>query len=125
MDTLSAAVDLFHLFGDSTRLRLVFLLERNELTVAEITQITQLPQSRVSTHLGKLRDAGVLRDRREGSLAYYVMNDASMPTDVHKLWVLLGRELREPVLQSDQERCQAVLPWGFSLATWATIARCP
>jgi len=59
MDTIASAVDLLRLFGDSTRLRLASLLAKTELTVAEITQITQLPQSRVSTHLGKLRDAGV------------------------------------------------------------------
>ena len=118
MATISSAVDLLRLFGDSTRLRLASLLEKNELTVAEITNITQLPQSRVSTHLGKLRDAGVLRDRREGALAYYAMNDGNVPASVHKLWNLLGRELNEPLLQSDQERCQAVLRARQGTANW-------
>ena len=45
----------------------------------EMTRITDLPQSRVSTHLGKLREAGVLRDRREGASTYYSMNDGAMP----------------------------------------------
>jgi ArsR family transcriptional regulator len=118
MDTIAAAVDLLRLFGDSTRLRLASLLEKNELSVAELTQITQLPQSRVSTHLGKLRDAGVLRDRREGALAYYTMNDGSMPASVHKLWALLGRELDEPLVRSDRERCQAVLRARQGAANW-------
>ena len=118
MDTISAAVDLLRLLGDSTRLRLASLLEKNELTVAEITQITQLPQSRVSTHLGKLRDAGFLRDRREGALAYYAMNEGSMPASAHRLWSLLGRELSEPLLGSDQERCQAVLRSRQGVANW-------
>lgn len=106
------------LFGDSTRLRLVSLLRNNELTVAEIMQITQLPQSRVSTHLGKLRDANVLRDRRDGTLAYYSMNDGAMPTSAQRLWALLGRELAEPLLRSDQERCQAVLRARQGPASW-------
>jgi len=118
MDTIAAAVDLLRLLGDSTRLRLAYLLEKTELTVAEITQITQLPQSRVSTHLGKLRDAGILRDRRDGSLAYYAMNDGDMPPTVHKLWALLGRDLSEPVLKSDEERCQAVLRARQGAANW-------
>jgi ArsR family transcriptional regulator len=118
MDTLATAVDLLRLFGDSTRLRLAYLLGKNELTVAEITKITQLPQSRVSTHLGKLRDAGVLRDRREGALAYYAMNESNAPASVHKLWALLGRELSEPLLHSDQERCQAVLRTRHGGASW-------
>ena len=118
MDTLAVAVDLLRLFGDSTRLRLAFLLEKNELTMAEITQITQLPQSRVSTHLGKLRDAGVLRDRRDGALAYYMMNEGKMPASVHRLWALLGGELDEPLLHSDEERCRAVLRARQGTANW-------
>jgi SAM-dependent methyltransferase len=121
--TVSSAVDLLRLFADATRLRLVSLLEKNELTVAEITQITQLPQSRVSTHLGKLRDADVLRDRRQGSLCYYALNDGAMPADINRLWGLLGRELDEPLLRSDQERCQAVLRARQGHASWAeTVA---
>jgi ArsR family transcriptional regulator len=118
MDTLALAVDLLRLLGDSTRLRLAHLLEKNELTVAEITQITQLPQSRVSTHLGKLRDAGLLRDRRDGSLAYYMMNDGNMPPSVHKLWALVGHDLSEPLLRSDQERCQSVLRARQGAGNW-------
>ena len=118
MDTILSTVDLLSVFADSTRLRLASLLERNELTVAEITQITQLPQSRVSTHLGKLRDAGVLRDRRAGALAYYAMNEGTMPPGAQRLWTLLGRELNEPLLRSDQERCQAVLRARQGPANW-------
>jgi SAM-dependent methyltransferase len=118
MDTLAVAIDLLRLLGDATRLRLAFLLEKSELAVAEITQITQLPQSRVSTHLGKLRDAGVLRDRREGALAYYMMNEGNMPTSVRRLWGLLGREIDEPLLRSDQDRCQAVLRARHGTANW-------
>jgi ArsR family transcriptional regulator len=118
MDNLASAVELLRLFGDSTRLRLASLLDKNELTVAEITQITQLPQSRVSTHLGKLRDASVLRDRRDGALAYYTMNEGKLPASVHRLWALLGRELDEPLLRSDQERCQAVLRARQGATNW-------
>jgi len=57
MTSLAAATDLMRLLGDPTRVRLLSLLFREELTVAELTQVTRLAQSRVSTHLGKLRDA--------------------------------------------------------------------
>ncbi len=108
MGSIATAVDLLALFADPTRLRLAALLEKNELTVAEITGITQLPQSRVSTHLGKLREAGVLRDRREGPQAFYAMNEA-MPAELRRVWTWLGDSLDEPLLRSDGERCQAVL----------------
>ena len=54
-------------FADATRVRLLALLEREELTVAELSAITRLAQPRVSTHLAKLKEAGLVRDRRAGS----------------------------------------------------------
>jgi DNA-binding transcriptional ArsR family regulator len=59
-----------------TRVRLLPLLEREELTVAELAAITQLAQPRVSTHLAKLKEAGLVRDRRAGVSAYYRFDDA-------------------------------------------------
>ena len=67
MPSLATTIDLLNLFSDPTRVRLLSLLAREELSVAELTSVTQLPQSRVSTHLGKLREADVLRDRRAGA----------------------------------------------------------
>ena len=53
--------------SDPTRLRLVRLLERNELGVAELCEVLQLPQSTVSRHLKVLLDQGWLRSRRQGT----------------------------------------------------------
>jgi SAM-dependent methyltransferase len=107
--TIETRVDLLRLFGDATRVRLAALLERDELTVAEITRVTDLPQSRVSTHLGKLREAGVLRDRRDGTSTYYSMNNGAMPADVRRMWALVAEGLEEPLLQADRARCAALL----------------
>jgi SAM-dependent methyltransferase len=109
MPSVSDTVDLLRLFGDATRVRLAALLERDELTVAEITRITDLPQSRVSTHLGKLREAGVLRDRRDGASTFYSMNDGAMPPEVRRLWSLVGATVDEPLLRADRERCQVLV----------------
>jgi DNA-binding transcriptional ArsR family regulator len=65
-DDLVAAVDLLQLIGEPTRVRLLALLAAHELTVAEIVAVTQLAQSSVSTHLGTLREAGPVRNRRAG-----------------------------------------------------------
>jgi SAM-dependent methyltransferase len=107
--TLGSRVELLRLFGDATRVRLAALLERDELTVAEITRVTDLPQSRVSTHLGKLREAGVLRDRRDGTSTYYSMNNGAMPAEVRRLWEVVGTDLDEPLLRGDRERCAQLL----------------
>ena len=86
---LAKTVDMLRLFADATRVRLAHLLDGNELSVAEMTQITELPQSRVSTHLGKLREAGVLRDRREGASTFYAherSHHAGAGTTPVELW---------------------------------------
>lgn len=63
--------------SDATRLRIVALLEKNELSVNEIQEITRLGQSRISTHLALLQDSGFVQSRREGKHSYYRLNDDS------------------------------------------------
>jgi ArsR family transcriptional regulator len=141
MASLSTTLDALHLFGDATRVRLVALLARQPLTVADLTAITRLPQSRVSTHLGRLKEAGVLRDRRDGSSTVYALNDGSMPAEVRRVWTLLDGEVTDATLRTDRERCEALLkarerdvPWPDALAgemerhyspgrTWDSLAR--
>jgi len=60
--------------SDATRLRIVALLEKNELSVHELQEITRLGQSRISTHLGLLQDSGMLQSRREGKRTFYSLN---------------------------------------------------
>jgi ArsR family transcriptional regulator len=63
--------------ADPTRLRLVALLQGEELSVHELQEITQLGQSRISTHLGLLEESGFLEFRREGKRTFYrLLSDA-------------------------------------------------
>src|SRR3546814_18554590 len=64
--------------ADATRVRLLALLEGEELTVAELSAITQLAQPRVSTHLARPKEAGLVRDRRSGVSAYYRFDEAPL-----------------------------------------------
>jgi ubiquinone/menaquinone biosynthesis C-methylase UbiE len=57
--------------ADPTRLRLLALLHGQELSVHELQEITGLGQSRISTHLGLLAEAGLVQARREGKRTYY------------------------------------------------------
>jgi len=61
---MSSTLKSLRALSDPTRLRIVALLERDELTVAELSAVTRLAQPRVSTHLAKLKDADLVRDRR-------------------------------------------------------------
>src|SRR6266568_1516004 len=60
--------------SDATRLRIVALLEKDELSVNELQEITRMGQSRISTHLGLLQDSGLVHSRREGKRTFYKLN---------------------------------------------------
>jgi ArsR family transcriptional regulator len=60
--------------SDATRLRIVALLEKDELSVNELQEITRMGQSRISTHLGLLQDAGLVQSRRDGKRTFYRLN---------------------------------------------------
>lgn len=62
---------VFRIFSDPTRVRILALLEREELAVQEIMAVLGMAQSRVSRHLAILREAGLLKDRRDGTYAFY------------------------------------------------------
>ena len=63
---MASMINLLRLLADETRLRLLLLLEAEELSVAELQQILGMGQSRISSHLAQLKRAGVVDDRRSG-----------------------------------------------------------
>src|SRR5262245_25876673 len=109
MGTLGATSDLLGLLAEPSRVRLLALLGDNELTVNELCAVTELGQSRVSTHLGKLRDAGLVRDRRAGGSTYYRMANGELPAPARKLWSVVAADLDDAQLSTDRQRCAAVL----------------
>ena len=96
-------------FADATRVRLLVLLAGEELTVAELSAITQLAQPRVSTHLAKLKEAGLVRDRRAGVSAYYRFDEDNLDAAQRELWRSLRNGSDDPLLRQDAERVQSVL----------------
>ncbi len=141
MATLTSTVATLQLLGEPTRVRLMALLAREELTVAELVAITDVGQSSVSTHLGRLREAGVLRDRKAGASTYYALSGGAMPSDVEKVWSLVESEVDDGVLDGDRARCEKIVrarakdaPWPDAFAgemerhyspgrTWEATAR--
>ncbi|HXU00704.1 MAG TPA: metalloregulator ArsR/SmtB family transcription factor [Polyangia bacterium] len=109
MSSLGATSDLLGLLAEPSRVRLLALLGDNELTVNELCSVTELGQSRVSTHLGKLRDAGIVRDRRAGGSTYYRMANGDLPAPARKLWDVVAADLDDRQLATDKQRCAAVL----------------
>src|SRR2546423_1003680 len=88
---------LLRALADSTRLRIMALLERTELSVHELQEITRLGQSRISTHLGLLQEAGLLQSRREGKRTFYQVNPQvdGLAREAVQLAIRGARELPE------------------------------
>src|SRR4051794_30217541 len=63
------------LLADPNRLRLLLLLEREELSVAELQEILSTGQSRISTHLAQLKQAGLVEDRKQGKNSIYCLKN--------------------------------------------------
>lgn len=68
------AVELFHALSDETRLQIIELLRKGERCVCELTDSLDAAQSRLSFHLRVLRDAGIVRDRKDGRWVYYELD---------------------------------------------------
>ena len=72
---MSQTLKSLRALADPTRLRLMALLREDELSVNELQEITQLGQSRISTHLGQLQQAGLVDSRREGKRTFYFLRE--------------------------------------------------
>jgi len=95
---MASTINLLRLLADPTRLRLLLLLEEEELSVAELQQIVGMGQSRISSHLAQLKRAGIVTDRRVGKNVYYGANHHEQNTRqmrVAELTRTLARELPE------------------------------
>ena len=68
---MASILKSLRLAGDPNRLRLMLLLEQEELSVAELQEILGKGQSQISTHLAQLKQAGLVDDRRTGKNAFY------------------------------------------------------
>ncbi|EIL92881.1 methylase involved in ubiquinone/menaquinone biosynthesis [Rhodanobacter fulvus Jip2] len=137
---LATASGVLRLLADPTRVRLLALLENEELTVAELAAVLHLAQPRVSTHLAKLKEAELVRDRRAGVSAYYRANNEG-DEHQHALLRSLRESIDDALLREDAARLPGVLAqrareqgWADTVAgdmerhyspgrTWETVAR--
>lgn len=72
--------ELFKVFGDSTRIRILYALFESELCVGDIAQLLNLSQSAVSHQLKLLKDAKLVKFRREGKIIFYALDDEHVRT---------------------------------------------
>src|SRR5690349_15681567 len=101
--SLSHYVETLNLLGDESRIRLCALLNDRELCVTDLVRVTGISQSRVSTHLGRLREAGFVRDRRHGSQCFYALARDGLPGTVRTVLDEASKSA-DPTLVGDQKR---------------------
>jgi len=98
------------LLADATRIRILLLLEREELTVAELQEILGLGQSTMSTHLAQLKQAGLVEDRRTGKNILYrlkAQRDSNVFEQLMELLRLGAAEI--PETEQDRQALELVL----------------
>ncbi len=78
--------------ADPTRVRLLRLLERDELGVSDLMDALRLPQSTVSRHLKTLLDHGFVTSRGRGSANLYAMRNGELPPPARRLWQLVREQ---------------------------------
>ena len=100
---------LWQTLHDPTRLRILALLEEEELSVAELQEILHLGQSRISTHLAHLRRVGLVTPRREGKRTFYSIL-AKLPAETRRILEAAWTTLHEvPAAQGDAAGLKMVL----------------
>jgi ArsR family transcriptional regulator len=116
--SLQQSIELCRLLADETRLRLLILLESFELSIAELTEVTDLAQSRVSTHLARLKRAGLVQDRRTGASSLYSANLVGGGLAA-ELWTVLKAQVSDRRVRLDAERAEGVIRARKHGQTWA------
>src|SRR5712671_920790 len=86
-------VKSLRLLADETRLRLLLLLRREELSVVEIQEVLGMGQSRISSHLAQLRQARLVQDRRAGKNILYKLAEPAAHQELAAILEASEREL--------------------------------
>ncbi|MBC7366946.1 MAG: metalloregulator ArsR/SmtB family transcription factor [Undibacterium sp.] len=106
---MNASWDILKTLSDPTRLRLLALVLREELSVAELQEILGMGQSRISSQLALLRQAGLVSDRREGKKAFYSLRPTVAPAALALLRAAVESVADLPELIDDRANLDRIL----------------
>jgi ubiquinone/menaquinone biosynthesis C-methylase UbiE len=108
--TAPAILDHLAALADTTRSRILLLLDRHKLTVSELCEVMQLPQSTVSRHLKVLSDSGWIAAQAEGTSNLYTMTRDELDSPARRLWQLVREQVGPTAAAvNDQRRLQSAL----------------
>jgi ArsR family transcriptional regulator len=106
---VNSSLDTLKILSDPTRLRLLVLLLREELSVAELQEILGMAQSRISSQLALLRQAGFVADRRDGKKAFYSLRSDLPPRPLALLRAAGDSVADAPEFTEDRENLDRIL----------------
>lgn len=119
MIDLQDANELCFLLSDATRVRLLALLEEEALTVAELTEVLGVAQSRVSSHLARLKEAGFTTVERVGTSSLVRVDPARVPKGAERLWRVVREEAAEEPFAADRARARELVLARGGSRSWA------
>ena len=97
-------VDQLSVLSDGIRVRMLAILEGRELTVSELCDVVQLPQSTVSRHLKTLLDGEWVTSRRDGTRRLYTLPLSEVDASAKRLWQVVREQITPTAAASDDER---------------------
>jgi ubiquinone/menaquinone biosynthesis C-methylase UbiE/DNA-binding MarR family transcriptional regulator len=107
---MSSILKNLRLAADPSRLRILLLVEREELSVAELQEILGMGQSRISTHLAQLKQAGLVEDRRQGKSILYRLKPSAQSNGFSQMLGVLRQAAAEiPEAEQDSEALRLAL----------------
>jgi len=100
-------VTIFKALSDETRLRIIKLLEQGELCVCDITAALDIVQPKVSFHLSALKEAGLIKDRKQGKWIHYSLSEK----DLFRRMLILStcERMQDSMIASDRKRLDSFL----------------
>jgi ubiquinone/menaquinone biosynthesis C-methylase UbiE/DNA-binding MarR family transcriptional regulator len=99
-----AVVDQLSVLSDAIRVRMLAVLEGRELTVSELCDVVQLPQSTVSRHLKTLSDGDWVSSRRDGTRRLYTLPLGEVDASAKRLWQVVREQISSSASASDDDR---------------------
>jgi ArsR family transcriptional regulator, arsenate/arsenite/antimonite-responsive transcriptional repressor len=99
---MQAMLNIFKALSDEIRLRILKLLQNGELCVCDIVAALDMSQPKVSFHLSTLKDAGLIRDRKDGRWVHYSIDDS----DLFRRFIILSaiERISAEDIKDDKER---------------------
>jgi len=104
---MSELTTIFKALSDETRLRIIKLLEQGELCVCDITAALDMVQPKVSFHLSALKEAGLIKDRKQGKWIHYSLSEKDL---FRRMLILSACErMQDNSLTGDKKRLDSFL----------------